>query len=464
MAVPLLATVLGILLHPAQSALFATPLYPGQLAQVQEQLAAWNEPFTPIDRNVVVTADRRNALLLRLALAGIPHAHVADSAETLANVGVLTPQSVVDAQRRRGLSGDIERALRGLAGVRDARVIIAPARRAAFADESSSAATASVRLRTIAGLPLDPAEAAGIRRFVAASVPSLQAARVTLLDDRGRVFDTNNAESSTSASQLQGALQSALDRAFGSGTTIVRVDDERDSATREIATTTRAPLGAVPLRERRESERYHEGAKGYERVSSSGDRGLAQRVVRERDPAGRLRRRSVAVLVDRTRVRDIAAIRSLVAAAAGIDLRRGDRLVVAALPFAAAISPTHDGWWLAYGALVPLLPTLATLLALLLVARMLARPLRSFALLLLQALRSPTRSREFVGLLPAQLRGALGDEPAHAAAAVISALPAATIAAVLELYPPEERAAILRNMARTRSPLVPNAKEYFERG
>ena len=78
---------------------------------MQEQLAAWSVPFSPSVDNVTVDASRRNDLLLRLSLAGIPHAHVETTGEALANVGVLTPQAVIDAQTRSGLAGDIEIAL-----------------------------------------------------------------------------------------------------------------------------------------------------------------------------------------------------------------------------------------------------------------------------------------------------------------------------------------------------------------
>jgi len=54
-------------------------------------------------------------------------------------------------------------------------------------------------------------------------------------------------------------------------------------------------------------------------------------------------------------------------------------------------------------------------------------------------------------------------EPPHAAAAIISALPAATAAAVLELYPAHEREAIVRRMQRANTPLIPDADEILGR-
>jgi hypothetical protein len=42
-------------------------------------------------------------------------------------------------------------------------------------------------------------------------------------------------------------------------------------------------------------------------------------------------------------------------------------------------------------------------------------------------------------------------------------LPAATATAVLELYPPEERAAIIRRMQRAASPAVPDYESVLRR-
>ena len=67
------------------------------------------------------------------------------------------------------------------------------------------------------------------------------------------------------------------------------------------------------------------------------------------------------------------------------------------------------------------------------------------------------------GLAPSRVRNALVHEPPHAAAAIISALPAATAAAVLELYPQHEREAIVRRMQRPHNPLFGDPDEYVRR-
>jgi len=65
------------------------------------------------------------------------------------------------------------------------------------------------------------------------------------------------------------------------------------------------------------------------------------------------------------------------------------------------------------------------------------------------------------GVAPSKVRGALADEPPHAAAAIISALPASTAAAVLDMYSPEERAAIVRRMQRPASPLLTDPESFI---
>ena len=395
-----LSIILGILGHPSRVALFANALRADQLAEVQEQLAGWNVPFAPTSDNVYVEAKRRNDLLLRLSFAGLPHGHIETSNEMLANVGALSPQTVIDAQARNGLAGDIALGLRGLDGIQDARVIIAPAKMGVFADEPSHEATASVRLEMRPGFHFSRDAVAGIRAFVAASITGLDRNRVTILDERG--FALGEASSGTDdARDVQQSVQSALDTAFGAGVALVRV-------------------------------RF----------------------------AGRM---AIGILIDAARSVDGFNVRSLVEAASGFQTARGDTIDIATVPFTHRAAAKRDGWWLAYGALVPLLPALLPAFIVLVALRSAVKPLGAVAGALIRRIDVARAGSAVRGLAPAQVHGALRDEPPHAAAAIISALPAATAAAVLDLYPPHERAAILRRMSRPQSPLIPDPEAFVGR-
>jgi hypothetical protein len=165
--------------------------------------------------------------------------------------------------------------------------------------------------------------------------------------------------------------------------------------------------------------------------------------------------------VDASRARDLWQIRNLATATLGIDPRRGDRIDVAAVTFAHALGAKKDGWWLAYGAIVPLLPTLVVAIAALVALRWARAPLGSLVKSLGERAAISRATAAVSGIPPASVRGALANEPPHAAAAIISALPAATAAAVLDMYPEAERAAIVRRMQRPVSPLLSDAERFI---
>jgi flagellar biosynthesis/type III secretory pathway M-ring protein FliF/YscJ len=451
--------LLGVVAHPQRTPLFASALHPEQLAEVEERLAGWNVPFTPSADNVLVAGRRRNDLLLRLSMAGVPHAHVDGSTDILDKLGALTPQAVIDAQTRDGLAGDIELGLRGIEGVQDARVIIAPAKPGYFADESSRDASASVRLRLDPGAHLSADAVSGIRSFVGASVPGLDERHVTIVDDRGVALGDGAGDDE--ASDLQRSLQTALDSAIGAGAAIVRVHVDYDRRTVASKDVRRSPISSLPIASSTQDERYDGEGKRYDRSDQQLDRGSETREISASAAPGRIARISAAVFVDAARGIDLTQVRELAAATLGIDPRRGDAIDVAAVSFARAPAAKKDGWWLAYGAIVPVLPTLVVVIAALVALRWAGAPVAAFVRNAGERAAIARATTAVHGIPPASVRGALANEPPHAAAAIISALPAATAAAVLDMYPEHERAAIVRRMQRPTSPLLADAESFI---
>jgi flagellar biosynthesis/type III secretory pathway M-ring protein FliF/YscJ len=454
--------VAGIVAHPPREALFATPLHPEQLVEVEEQLASWNVAFTPTADNVVVDAARRSDVLLRLSLSGAPHAHLETSGEALANVGVLTPQVVIDAQARAGLAGDIESGLRGIDGIDDARVIVAPAKMAEFADESAREASASVRVRMRAGARLSREAIAGIRAFVAAGVAGLQPSHVTILDDRGVALEDGDV--GDDAAELQRSLQSALDGAFGDGATIVRVHAEYQGDRTAERDVRRTPVSVATIAQAVRSETFDGGGKRYRHRDETQDRGSETREIVSEAQTGGIKRLSTAVFVDLSRALNVAQVRDLAAATVGYSAQRGDALAVAAIDFHRERVPRKDVWWLLYGTIVPLAPAIVVALAIFATARLAVPPLSALARALVERASVDRTSKAVAGYAPTRVRSALAHEPPHAAAAIISALPAATAAAVLDLYPPHEREAIVKRMQRPHAPpVLADAEELLRR-
>ncbi len=444
--------------------LFAAALRADQEAEVVERLAEWNVAFIAGPDNVRVDADRRNAILLKLALAGVPHAHLDSSAEALAKAGPLTPQSVLDAQALDGLAGDLAAGLRTLAGVQDAQVIIAPARESTFADETAHGATASVRLTIVPGAELGPRVLAGVRQFVAAGVPGLDPERVAILDDRGLALGGSAAAPADEALGFQQSLQSALDLALGAGATIVRVRVSYDSSLREVHDITRRPVGSRAIGETTVDEHYKSAAKQYAKTTSGIDRGSVVEDERVDTPAGRLERISVAIAVDANRRFDLGKIRALAEGTLGLVPSRGDSVSVEELSFAPQAVPARPiAVAAAVGLFGAIAPTVLLACALLFAARAAAKPLAVAIEAVSSRLAIRSAARAAGAFAPAHVRGVLEREPPHTAAAIISALPVATAAAVLELYPPEERAAIVRRMSRAAAPVVPGYESIARR-
>ncbi len=449
----------GVLTHSQRVPLFAGALQPDQLGEVEERLASWNVPFTPSADNVLIDGARRSDLLLKLSMAGTPHAHVQGTSDVLGKLGALTPQSVIDAQTRDGLAGDIELSLRGIQGIQDARVIIAPAREGYYADDASSAATASVRLTLQPGARLSAQAVGGVRSFVAASVAGLDPRNVKIVDDRGVALEEG--ASDAGASDLQHSLQSALDSTLGAGAALVRVHIEYDRSSVMRRNVRRVPLSALPIAANTQDEHYFDGGKRYEKSAQDLDRGSDTSEETTSAQGGRIARITAAVFVDSAQIADIVPVRALAAATLGIDPRRGDVLEVQAMNFTRTPLARKDGWWLAYGAVVPVLPALILAAGAAIGMRYASRPLSAALQAMGQRAAIASAAEKSRDIPPAGVRASLENEPPHTAAAIISALPAATAAAVLEMYPEHERSAIIRRMHRPGSPLLPDAERFI---
>lgn len=323
----------------AQTSLFAAPLAPSQTIEIEHALTLWNEPFRADTQQtaVFVSVSRRRDVLLRLTLAGLPHRFVPTSADVLAErQSPFDSQSVVDDRRRTGVQGDLVAALRRVAGVADASVVIAPASDDPLAPEAQrSAASASVQLVMQSGAQLSGPAVSGIKRYVAASYPGLAPERVVVVDGSGGAM-AGAATADGPAShemRLQRSIQSALDAVFGIGAAIVRVSLRPLGEERQSQTTRVTPHGL--LEAERGSEHGSDNGKRFQRQRER-TRYAYDTVTETRSShADAIARVAVAVFLDARKIGldQSKLVADLVRASAGADLSSGDQVVVQALPF-----------------------------------------------------------------------------------------------------------------------------------
>jgi flagellar biosynthesis/type III secretory pathway M-ring protein FliF/YscJ len=420
-----------------QTALFGAPLHPSQAMEVERSLLVWNEPFTTDAQHaqIFVSASRRQAILLRLTLAGLPHAYVPTTADVLAEQpNAFAPPSFFDDRRRAGIEGDLVAGLRRMAGVADATVVIAPAADDPLAGgENQSPASASVELLLQPQVSLTQEQINGVKHFVAASYPGLSADRVVVVDEGGTEAAPLAASSAIrEQALLQSSIQSALDAVYGAGSTVVRVSMRRAGEERTSQRTLVTPHGV--LEADRGSESGTESGKRFRKEHTQTRYAYDTTVETRSAHADALDRLSVAVFIDSEKVSPEQAqqVAQVVRAAAGADLQK-DQVVVAAVPFNAQ---PHGGTVDDRRSLRALAPAGAIVAALVacwsaIGARRTARP-------------------TLEDRAAAELQASLRNEMPQTAAYVLGGLPLGMRERVLRAYAPEQREQIVGWMhART---------------
>ena len=101
--------------------------------------------------------------------------------------------------RQRALEGELSRTLRTVKGVRGVRVHLVMPERELFSRESRPA-SASVVLQLSGGAKLAAMHVVAIQQLVASAVPDLQPNRISVVDDRGNVYNRGSDEGGAGAS------------------------------------------------------------------------------------------------------------------------------------------------------------------------------------------------------------------------------------------------------------------------
>ncbi|TDH58515.1 flagellar M-ring protein FliF [Dankookia rubra] len=325
---------------------------------------------------VLAPADQAPRLRLLLAKEGLPAGggvgwEIFDRGESLT-----TTPFQQDVNRLRALEGELARTIRGLAGVRAARVHLALPRREAFSRERGEA-QASVVLAMQGAQRLDPDGVQAVLHLVATAVPGLKPQAISIVDSRGALLARGGqalAGPGMAQSQeeirrgqelrLGRAVEELLERSLGPGRVraeaTVEMDFERvetreerfdpdNQVARSQQSTTEQNRGAEPppttvagnlpgaeaAGGAGTSENRQEETTNYEIGRST------RNTLREHPVVKRL---SVAVLVDglmegeppRWRERgpeELSRIAALVRSAVGFDEKRGDKVEVVSMRF-----------------------------------------------------------------------------------------------------------------------------------
>jgi len=368
-------------------------------AAVTQALQAGNTPYTlsPDGSSISVPAADLAAVRLKLASQGLPQG----SAGT-AMPGADSPFGMSDlAERTRYqqmLETDLGNTIAGLQSVRSARVHLALPKPSAFVRDNRQA-SASVLLTLYPGRQLDQSQVAAIVHLVASSVPELDAKQVSIIDQQGQLLTISDPDSASAIGDSRLRLATRLENTYaqrvedlltplvGPGRVRAQVSAEMDFSQTEKATETYDHEHPALRSEQTNSEQRHDVAQNNgvpgalsnqppntvaqptaarpnagkpgaanattaqasapSSASSSATRNyeLDRTVSHVSDPAGRLARLSIAVLVDNKPVgtdpnksvpftqQELQHLTDLTKNAIGFDEKRGDSVSVINQPF-----------------------------------------------------------------------------------------------------------------------------------
>ncbi len=345
------------------------------------------------DAGAVVSALQERGTSYRLAEGGttvlVPEEEVFETRIALASSGVPTGgvvgfeifnttrigETEADRQLRYqwALQGELTRTIRQIQEVVDARIHIVLPRRSLFVQESQSA-TASVLLQLRPGAQLSAGQVRAIANLVATSVEGLTPERVTIVDSRGTVLNSSSMIDLGSQvsdrfemqwlyeQQLENSVVAMLERIYGFGNVVARVNAVLDFAQLEEYNETFSPInrGEGLARSTQSFEESYRGSStnsggipgvdsnvpGYvfaeaqggttewERNEATTNYELNRTESRTTTLPGEVTNLAVSVWVngDLTPAQ-LASVEESVIRATGLKLSRGDSVYVASVPF-----------------------------------------------------------------------------------------------------------------------------------
>jgi flagellar M-ring protein FliF len=380
LAVAVGAAVLGavVFLKWASAPSWA-PLYSGlpaaQAASVTQELDSMGVSYQLEGGDtIMVPRDAVYQTRLDLSAKGLP-ADGAPGYDLLDNQGITTSEFKQRVDYQRALEGELTRTIKALDGVEDANVHLVMPESDLFSEDTVRP-TASVLVHTANGVTLTSGQVQSIVHLVASSVEGLQAEDITVADHTGRMLaapgkdgasalagDARTSQTAGFETSLGRSLEDLIVPITGAGRAKVQVTADLDFDQHKTTSETFSDPDTNPIvNETTADESYKGGGSavggvlgpdtlptdttgaGTDYTKAQADRTYAiDKVTEQVDKApGDVRRLSVAVLLDDKTKVDTAKVRSLVAAAAGIDLTRGDQLEVTRVAFDASALPATE--------------------------------------------------------------------------------------------------------------------------
>lgn len=393
----------ALMQKPARTTLYAS-LPEAEKARIFDSLtnAGVDVTLDPTTGDVMVPADDYHSARIQLAAQGLPQS-VPDGYDTLSDIPMGTSRSVETIRIRQAQEVELARSITEISAVRSARVHLALPERSVFVREQMPP-TASVFLQLDNGRAMDENQVSAIVNLVSASVPSMAKDNVTVVDQSGRLLSKapDDPSSILTDNQLQyrmrleniyrSRIETLVTPIVGPGNATARVNIDFDFTRREVteesvdpegnalrseqmtkdvtskrqaigvpgALANTAPTEAEVLVERPDEAGINEDGVSMQSSSEVRNYEVSRKVQTTQQPTNSIVQINAALLVRDQKVLDpetgemtskpidpkvLEDIENLVASAIGLQLDRGDKLIVKSQPFINELEGIEIDWY-----------------------------------------------------------------------------------------------------------------------
>ncbi|KRB99158.1 MULTISPECIES: flagellar basal-body MS-ring/collar protein FliF [unclassified Duganella] len=353
-AIVALVAALGFWAYRSDYQVLFSEVAAADAAAMTAELDKQKTPYQLADGGSTILVPKDLVYKTRLKLMGkeMP-LHGAVGFEVFNNADFGMTEFVQKVNYQRAIQGELTRTILSIEEIQAARVHLALPEQGLFR-KSGTKPKASVTVTMKQGHALAPEQVTGIQRLVAASVPDIVAADVTVLNQQGvaltRVAAEQGGEQLSIAQldlkrgtedYLAKKVSQVLDRTFGAGEAVASVDvllnlDQTKVTTEEVLPA-RGAAGAAAGVMVRERQTSREGAPAVASGQPAGsgstlteaDYQVGRRVEQHVPGSGAIRRMTIAVVVRQPlRAEQQEKLKEVVMAATGFSAARGDAVVV----------------------------------------------------------------------------------------------------------------------------------------
>lgn len=171
------------------------PLYSevsrAEIGRIKEQLDAQGvkNKVAPGGTSILVPRDNVDSLLVSLAAEGFPNSGMIDYSFFAENAGFGTTDNEFNMIKLASMQTELANLIKGIEGVKDAKVMVTLPTESVFLNESTQQASASIMLKTDAGHQFTEPQITALYNLISKSIPNLPTDEIVIMNQYSEYFD-----------------------------------------------------------------------------------------------------------------------------------------------------------------------------------------------------------------------------------------------------------------------------------